>query len=1307
MAEYGPTPSPSNPDGLMTEHSPDTHSQAQALFDLHLASGADPSGFETLCEKHPDIAEELRRARTRWASTADIPGDQSGIFRAKGASEMPAGPWDVSKNKILGDYRLIQRIGRGGMGEVWKAEQISLQRPVAIKLLLPDRVDTRGLDFFAREARAGGRLAHPGIVSIHNVGETDGLHWIAMELVEDGCDLKHSLDSIRESDEVDGNYYSQVAALTAHIADALEAAHSAGVIHRDLKPANIMVTRDDLPKVSDFGLAKLMDEASLSVAGEIAGTYFYMSPEQVAAKRAGIDHRTDIFSLGVVLYEMLTLMKPFEGDTTEQVASKILWDDPPTPREVRSKVPLELAVICGKAMEKQKDRRYESMACFAADLRRHLNDEPILAKPSGAMVRVTKWIRRNPTKSLVGAVAAVALVTISSLGLQLASSNAALETSADNLAGANLTLLTNQRLLVEQAEALSATNDSLTEKTTEAEANARRADESAALAIERTDQIEAEQAATLTALKAAESSDYGMRIFASAAAQAEGQTIEARRYLDACPDSLRGWEWKYLDLALGSSLHRLDGHTKRVQLTVWNPGGTQVVSASLDRDLRIWDAQTGECLHTLEGHRSSVRTAAWNPTGTRIVSGSSDRTLRIWEPETGTCLRTMEGHTKGITDASWNPEGTRILSTSLDKTIRIWDPMTGECLRTLEGHDAKVNTARWNHAGTRVASASTDKTLRIWDPKTGECLHTLSGHTEPVVAVCWNSQDTLIASGSIENPFSSISRHIHPLRIWDAETGECTLAMENQDPYRLSIPEEAPGTGQAVEKYLVPWDCIALSWNPSGTRIASGSGVPALMTKSVQIWDTDSGECLQAMEGHRDDVIALSWNPTGTLILSGSLDGTLQIWDSTTGESKRTLYGHKEKVLSASWNPTGTLIASGSRDGTVRIWTLEKGRQFHSLAPSDEGRYMGSFRDYHYWSLDGTRILSEGKGGLYPLRFRIWDAKTGDPLHTHLTEDRNSEPTRYGSGSVVAWSPDNTRVAMWVDSDVLVLDSLTGKTIHTLDGHSSSLHSVTWNPAGTQVAAGSRDGSLRIWDAGTGEQLQHLAGHEEMVNAVAWNAAGTRILSKSDDGAIKAWDTQSGEALFQLQGVSSRGSRPLSLDPTGTQIITFGVGYGSAGGTADLQIYDTETGERLQVLNASCLSTTTASWSPTGTRIVTGDRDGTLEIWDVATGESLYTLEGHTDSIECVDWSPDGSRIVSGSDDTTLRIWDPEAGQCLLTITGHTDGVSSVAWSPDGTRILSSGHDMIRIWESHIEATPHSWPGDEYIEKRAAAQEAR
>jgi formylglycine-generating enzyme required for sulfatase activity len=359
-------------------------------------------------------------------------GREPSFFRQREQEPVSLAP-GLAPGRVVGDFRLVALIGQGGMGQVWEAEQLSLRRRVAVKFVRPERVTAKQLELFAREARAGGRLSHPGIVGVHEHGTSDGLAWIAMEHVAGAWTLRDFLDEVARASETPRGYDRHVARFVAEVADAMQAAHEAGVIHRDLKPQNILVTADDHPKVTDFGLARITDETALSLTGDFAGTYYYMSPEQVTAKRIAIDHRSDVFSLGVVLYELLALRRPFEGDTTHQVAEQIVMQDPPDPRAIRSKVPRDLAVIASKALEKSRDKRFQTMAELAADLRRYLADEPIRARPPGALERALKWARRNPAKSSVAAVVLAALVVISSLLLanlranrELAGSNTAL-----------------------------------------------------------------------------------------------------------------------------------------------------------------------------------------------------------------------------------------------------------------------------------------------------------------------------------------------------------------------------------------------------------------------------------------------------------------------------------------------------------------------------------------------------------------------------------------------------------------------------------------------------------------------------------------------------------------------------------------------------------------------------------------------------------------------------------------------------------------------------------------------------------------
>jgi len=420
-----------------------------------MSEGRDPNTSEGTEERRDRVARELEESLL----------NESFFHRRSTVSDASVeGAWtgrDIGDE--VGEFRLMNMLGRGGMGQVWEAEQPSMGRRVALKLLHAHiQFSADGVARFQREARAGGKLTHPGIVQVYAVGEHEGIHYMAQELVQGSCTFADTLADFRKGDELPEGYYRHIAELFATIAEALEHAHSNGVIHRDIKPANLLIGSDDRPKVADFGLAMVEDQLGLSRTGDFMGTPFYMSPEQAASKRMGIDHRTDIFSLGATLYEALTLVRPFAGDTSQQVFQQILVVDPPDPKELRSRVPQDLAVICLKALEKNQDQRFESMEAFARDLRRYLNDEPILAKPPTPTQRAMKWVRRNPTKSAVAGVTAAAFVVISGLLLQNVRTNAALEEEKGKLVNAN-------DRLEEQTAALELSNEELGNKRREAE----------------------------------------------------------------------------------------------------------------------------------------------------------------------------------------------------------------------------------------------------------------------------------------------------------------------------------------------------------------------------------------------------------------------------------------------------------------------------------------------------------------------------------------------------------------------------------------------------------------------------------------------------------------------------------------------------------------------------------------------------------------------------------------------------------------------------------------------------------------------
>lgn len=333
-------------------------------------------------------------------------------FLAAAFPQRSEGPRLAPGQEVEG-YKLRERLASGSMGEVWRAEQIALgNRSVAMKFVLPQHASERGRAFFAREARAASRINHPGIVAVLGSGSAQGIDWIAMELVHGSRTVRTLLDERQRLEQLPEDHDRFVARLVARVAEAMQVAHAAGVVHRDLKPANILLTGDDRPKVTDFGLARLEDESQLSRSGEFAGTYSYASPEQIGARRSTIDHRTDIFSLGVILYELLTLQRPFLGDTTQQIAAQIIAKEPSDPRSIRSRVPRDLAVIVARCIEKDHGRRFQTMADLAAELRRHLEGEPIVTQPLPAWGRALRWISRNRLKSAVATLAMVLVATV-------------------------------------------------------------------------------------------------------------------------------------------------------------------------------------------------------------------------------------------------------------------------------------------------------------------------------------------------------------------------------------------------------------------------------------------------------------------------------------------------------------------------------------------------------------------------------------------------------------------------------------------------------------------------------------------------------------------------------------------------------------------------------------------------------------------------------------------------------------------------------------------------------------------------------
>lgn len=314
---------------------------------------------------------------------------------------------------VIDGFELVEHVGTGGAGNVWRAIQPSLNRSVALKFLRPELVAAPiAVERFRREAQAAGRLAHTGIVHVFGDGMWQGLPYIVLEFVEGQGTLADWIETYRGVGTLSEGHYVRLAELFRKIAEGLVHAHGRGVVHRDIKPANILIDADMEPKVADFGTALIEELLHLTRTGDFFGTPFYMSPEQAASKRMGIDHRTDVFSLGATLYEALSLTRAFDGDTSVQVFTKILTVDPPDPRTLRSQVPRDLAVICLKSLEKNPEDRYADMTMFRDDLHAFIEGRNIQARPPSVVQRVSRKARRHPRWSTAAAVTAVLAIPL-------------------------------------------------------------------------------------------------------------------------------------------------------------------------------------------------------------------------------------------------------------------------------------------------------------------------------------------------------------------------------------------------------------------------------------------------------------------------------------------------------------------------------------------------------------------------------------------------------------------------------------------------------------------------------------------------------------------------------------------------------------------------------------------------------------------------------------------------------------------------------------------------------------------------------
>ncbi len=1125
----------------------------------------------------------------------------------------------------IGNYKLLEQIGEGGFGTVWVADQEQpVRRQVALKILKLG-MDTREvIARFEQERQALAVMDHPNIAKVFDAGATQfGRPYFVMELVH-GSRITDYCDEAKLSTR-------ERLRLFIAVCQAVQHAHQKGIIHRDIKPSNILVTVQDgvpVPKVIDFGVAKAirgrLTEATITTNLEqMIGTPLYMSPEQAEASGGDVDTRSDIYSLGVLLYELLTGRTPFTREDLmkagyNEMRRLICESEPRKPSAalqtmaqnlrttvatcrhtdagtLTSMVRGDLDWIVMKALEKDRNRRYETASGFAEDVRRHLANEPVTAAAPGAIYRIRKFARRNKLIFAAGTIVLLSLLT--------------------GIAVSNWALLASR-----------AAERDAKEQESKAKAQVREAS--------RSDLATAQQRLS------------------------EGKWQEGVAYLgrairyDAGNRNAQDALW--LALRYGQrDVGRLPVYVLEpegvvdsifsVTSAAFSPDGTRIVTTSAGK-VRLWDAKSGQPIDSPLKHDGYVHSAAFSPDGTRIVTTSAGK-VRVWDLKTGQQIGATLKHDGSVESAAFSPDGTRIVT--VGDTARLWDAKSGQPIgASLKHEDCKdcvVREASFSPDGTLVVTTAEGWggirrgfDARLWDATTGQ-----------PIGFPFKHEDGRVSGLSFSPDGTRIVTVGDPARLWDAKTG------------------------QPIGSPLKHEDCVVskASFSPDGTRIvttAEGWDKTGRVW-DARVWDAKTGQALGSPIKFKHDFPGSSaaFSPDGTRIVTVCYSN-VRVWDAKTGQPIGPPLKHDGYVLSAAFSPDGTRVLTVIRGGNPRVWESSSGQPIGSPVNHQDG-YVKSAR----FSPDGTRILTVGNTA------RVLDATTGQPI---------GPPLKHRDHEVIsaAFSPDGTRiVTVPFDKTVQVWDAKTSQAIGTPLTHDNWVLSAAFSPDGTRIFTTSKEGKARVWDAGTGQPIGSPVKFGYDVDSAAFSPDGTRVVTtREGPEGVGVWDAGTGQPIgVTLQPFDYGSVRSAAFSPDGTRIVTVchdkvrmldantgqpigvtlqpyepgpqvravffspdGTRIVTVGMTA--QLWDAKTGQPIGPPFKHDSYVTSAAFSPDGTRIVTTSGDHTAQVWDAKTGQPIGSHLKHWQNVGSPAFSPDGTRILTVSGGAA-RVWDAKAGFAL------------------------------------------------------------
>jgi WD40 repeat protein/serine/threonine protein kinase len=1120
----------------------DLASRAKEIF-LDAIENYEPeqwtSYLEEACAGDPLLrarVDKLLRARAQLGSFHEASNSLPEATTDEPLTERPGA--------VIGPYKLLQQIGEGGMGVVFMAEQEQpIRRRVALKIIKPGMDSAQVIARFEAERQALALMDHHNIAKVLDAGTTDsGRPYFVMELVHgvpitQYCDDHHLTPKERLE-------------LFVPVCHAVQHAHQKGIIHRDLKPSNVLVCLYDgvpVPKVIDFGVSKatgqsLTERTMFTQFGCLVGTLEYMSPEQAEMSQLGIDTRSDVYSMGVMLYELLTGTTPLERKRVkeagfDEIRRLIREEEPPKPSTRLSASGMALAAISAqrqtepakltrlvrgeldwivmKALEKDRNRRYESANSLGRDVERYLHDEPVEACPPTTGYKLQKFARKHKA----GLATAAGFVALLVLGV----------------AGS-----TWQAVRATQAEAVAQANEN------KANAHAAEANQERDEAQRRRDEVQAlneKLQATQAQLKG---TLYAAHMILAQQAWEENFIGRVRELLEQHrPEigerDLRGFEWHYLDRLSNAELLTLVGHTGNIGSLAYSPDGKRLATSGgawdntrhawVAGEIRMWNAKSGKELFALKGPTAGVNSVVFSPDSKRLATGGNDRIVRVWDAQTGEEIFTLKGHTGTVNYVTFSPDGKRLASASRDKTVKVWDAQASQELLTLKAHTDEVNSVVFSPDGELLASVSDDKTVKVWDALTGQELLTIKGHTGAVNRVAFNPNSKRLASAAAD----------HLVKVWDAQTGMELLSLKGHAGVVNSV-----------------------AFSPDGKRLGSASD-----DKTVKVWDAQTGQIIHAFKGHTDAINDVAFSPDGKRLASASADKTAKVWDVQAAPNPLTLARHAREVFGMAFSPDGKRLASTSPDKTVKVWNAQTGIELLTLrGHTDTVNYVA-------FSPDGKRLASASRDKTV----KVWDAQTGQEIltfngHTGIVWKAIFSP----DGKCVASGSDDKTVKLW--------DSHTGKEFLTFKGHTGAVGGVAYSPDGKRLASAAGDKTVQVWDAQTGKVvLPPLQGHSGY-GCVVFSPDG-HWLASPVGRQVKVWNAHTGQELHSLQG-HSRGAGSVVFSPDGKRLV--------GGGFEDslVKVWDMQTGQEVLTIKGFH----GVVFSPNGHWLAGGSDDGTLKIWD-------------------------------------------------------------------------------------------------------------